>query len=560
MKRMGKKCLVLILSLILLLALVPGGASAAAVVASGSCGADGDDLTWTLYSDGLLTISGTGAMADFDGGAPWKSKTAAILRAEIGSGVTSIGRYAFSGCSKMTGISIPPTVTSIEHDAFSGCSGLARVEISSLAAWCGISMSPNCNPLELAHHLYLNGTEVTKLTVPNGVTYIGDYVFSDCSGLTGVTIPAGVTTIMDYAFADCRDLESVTIANGAVSIGNYAFAYCGELAGITIPASVTSIGAAAFSECTGLIQVTFVGSETQWNAIDISDVENDPLFNADIRFKPAAPTLTAVYVSGKVNVNWNTVSDATKYGLYRREYHGSWSTWSPVEDSMTGTSVIDGSVVAGTEYQYRVRAYNGIWGDYSAPVNVKAQTIVKPAAPDPAVTYAGGKVNVTWAAVSGAKKYALYRSCYKNGAWTGWTIISTKLTGTGYSDTGVEAGYRYQYRMKAYNGAWSSYSSNVNVYSVSAPLSAPVIAAAASGGRITVSWGTVSGGIKYAVYRAEYRDGKWGKWSALKTNIKSTETSYADTAVEAGVKYQYRMKVFNGLWSAYSNTVTVIGA
>lgn len=271
--------------------------------------------------------------------------------------------------------------------------------------------------------------------------------------------------------------------------------------------------------------------------------------------KPAAPDVTATFASGKVTVKWNAVSGASKYALYRREYGSSWSSWTAVSTSLTGTSYTDGSVAVGKVYQYRMKAYNGTWSDYSASAEVKV--ISKPASPVFTVAYEDGSMHVVWNAVSGAKKYALYRSCYKNGAWTSWTIVNTRLTGTSYTDTAVEEGYRYQYRMKAYNGLWSDYSANVNVYSVSVPLEAPSVAAAAGSGQITVVWGTVEGGVKYALYRAAYENGQWGKWSALNTTIKGSITSYMDKNVQSGVKYQYRMKVFNGLWSAYSTSVTV---
>ena len=95
--------------------------------------------------------------------------------------------------------------------------------------------------------------------------------------------------------------------------------------------------------------------------------------------------------------------------------------------------------------------------------------------------------------------------------------------------------------------------------SVSVPPAAPVISASAESGQIAVTWGSVPGAVKYAVYRAAYENGKWGKWTALSTVVKGASTGYADTTARAGVKYQYRMKAFNGLWSAYSGTVTVFG-
>ncbi len=94
------------------------------------------------------------------------------------------------------------------------------------------------------------------------VTSIGDYAFSDCSGLTSVTIPDSVTSIGDYAFCKCSGLTSITIPNSVTSIGNSAFYNCKSLTSITIPDSVTSIGDYAFSDCSGLTSITIPDSVT----------------------------------------------------------------------------------------------------------------------------------------------------------------------------------------------------------------------------------------------------------------------------------------------------------
>ena len=154
----------------------------------------------------------------------------------IGNGVTSIGLSAFYNCSGLTSVTIPDSVTSIGPFAFYGCSGLTSVYITDLAKWCRISFFDNlANPLRKGTDIYLNGEKITDLVIPDGVASIGNYAFSGCSGLTSVTIPASVTSIGETAFWDCSGLTSVTIPDSVTSIGDNSFYGCSGLTSVTIP-------------------------------------------------------------------------------------------------------------------------------------------------------------------------------------------------------------------------------------------------------------------------------------------------------------------------------------
>ena len=99
----------------------------AALASSGTCGAN---LTWTLDNEGTLTISGTGAMNDFEyKSSPWCSFRYSVRAIQIEPGVTSIGNYTFSGCSSLTNVAIPASVMRIGVNAFSGCSSLIKIDI-----------------------------------------------------------------------------------------------------------------------------------------------------------------------------------------------------------------------------------------------------------------------------------------------------------------------------------------------------------------------------------------------------------------------------------------------
>ena len=174
----------------------------------------------------------------------------------IPNSVTSIGDWAFYGCSGLTSVTIPNSVMSIGDYAFEDCSGLTSVHISDIAAWCNIDFGhDSSNPLSYAHHLYLNGEEVKDLVIPNSVTSIGVYVFYECSGLTSVTIGNSVMSIGHSAFYNCSGLTSVTIGNSVTSIGEYAFIGCTGLTSVTIGSGVKSIGKWAFFACLKLLDV-----------------------------------------------------------------------------------------------------------------------------------------------------------------------------------------------------------------------------------------------------------------------------------------------------------------
>ena len=137
--------------------------------------------------------------------------------------VTSIGNYAFYGCSSLTNITIPDSITSIGNNTFYNCSNL------------------------------------TSIAVPDGVISLGDHAFSRCSGLTAITIPNSVTNIKDSAFSRCTSLTSITVSTSVTSIESGAFSGCISLASITIPDRATSIGNGAFNDCISLASVTYKG-------------------------------------------------------------------------------------------------------------------------------------------------------------------------------------------------------------------------------------------------------------------------------------------------------------
>ncbi len=181
----------------------------------------------------------------------------------IPESVKKIGNYAFFGCSGLTSVTIPNSVTTIGDYAFDECSSLTKAEFASVESLCKMKFDNySSNPLTYANHLYINGEEVTEVSIPNSITSIGDYTFSGCSSLTSVNIPGSVTTIGDGAFEDCNNLTSVNIPDSVTRIGDSAFSGCSGLTSVAIPNLVTSIGYSAFHNCSGLTSVTIPNSVT----------------------------------------------------------------------------------------------------------------------------------------------------------------------------------------------------------------------------------------------------------------------------------------------------------
>ncbi len=223
--------------------------------AKGTCG---ENLSWVLYDNGILTISGTGAMDDWSyGQQPWYMARQNIKSVVIDDEVTSIGSYAFAYCSKITSVEIGDGVTSIGGDAFynctglktlkigkgltsiqwssfQGCTGLMDVYIGDLAAWCAIDFTTEYTPLHYAKNLYIENSLVTDLVIPGDITYIGSRAFSGFKGLTSVTFSEGTTNIGWSAFSNCTSLTSVSISASVNSIQTGAFDGCSSLTGFIV--------------------------------------------------------------------------------------------------------------------------------------------------------------------------------------------------------------------------------------------------------------------------------------------------------------------------------------
>ena len=148
-----------------------------------------------------------------------------LISIEVPNSVTKIGNYAFQQCSSLTSVTIPNSVTTIGNVAFMNCSKLTSVHITDLEAWCRINFADYySNPLYYAHHLFMDGKEITNLVIPNSVGSIGDLAFFYCSRLNTITIPNNMTSIGEKAFFGCSGLTDVyCYAENIPTTGGNAF-------------------------------------------------------------------------------------------------------------------------------------------------------------------------------------------------------------------------------------------------------------------------------------------------------------------------------------------------
>lgn len=269
----SKKVLIVVLVIVLLLIFFAVGTAVAAktVKASGECG---ENLTWTLYNNGNLVISGTGEMTAPDNpesvSMPWREYSEKIKYITISDGVTSLAYYAFFDCTSVESITvdennpyfssvdgvlfskdktlimlyhkknrkteyvIPDSVISIGDIDFNGCSSLKRITIGS-----GVE--------SIEHHAFQNCTSLESITVSEnnsnfssagGVLYNKDktelILCPVKNEKTEYVIPDSVVTIRDIAFNDCSLLKSVTIGSSVEAMYDYTFRYCESLADITV--------------------------------------------------------------------------------------------------------------------------------------------------------------------------------------------------------------------------------------------------------------------------------------------------------------------------------------
>lgn len=228
----------------------------------------------SLLDGKTLTISGTGAMPDFDfpngNLAPWWNyKALGMIKAGIGGlnlngikidpigdlkkivikdGVTNVSNYALFCLPAATQITLPESVTSIGRYGIALCAKLKGISLPKAVTAIG--------------DFGLAGNSFTAVSLPDGLQTLGRGAFDACASLSGITLPAAITAVPDKCFNDCTKLLTVDYKGEVTAIGERAFEGCKSLTKAPIPAAVTALGNSAFNGCIALTDVTLPGGVT----------------------------------------------------------------------------------------------------------------------------------------------------------------------------------------------------------------------------------------------------------------------------------------------------------
>ena len=221
---------------------------------------DETDITATLYANGHLDLTGTGKFE----ATPWPAKITSVT---ISEGITNVAWSAFSGCKRLTEVSLPSTMKYIDGYAFEGCTALTSITIPDAVQWIEENAFAGCTALSevqmsaalsaLGEMAFYGCTALKTIAFPQTLTHVGERAFENCTALTAVTGLEKVESIEPSTFRGCTALTTVSDLLSAQYVDNYAFKDCTALTGITFGDALTEIGSQAFYNCTSLAAVTF---------------------------------------------------------------------------------------------------------------------------------------------------------------------------------------------------------------------------------------------------------------------------------------------------------------
>jgi hypothetical protein len=314
--------------------------------------------------------------------------------------VGAIPDSACNGRSKLKSVTIGSRITSIGNSAFKNCFSLTNITIPNSVTSIGESAVQSCSGL-------------TSITIPNSVTTIGASAFQNCSGLTSITIPNSVTSIgpngdEGYVFFNCSKLVSAILPANITYISGSMFTNCIKLESITIPNSVTSIGASAFQNCSSLTSVYFLGNiptiannnftVTGDTAYYITGATNTSILtmfttrsslslsqmNTLIGYIQPSPVITTITTSNRtMSINFTQLTNLEIPTITNYAYSTDGINYTDLTPAQTTSPLQITGLTNGQTYSFTIKAYNGEYSDASNSVSV---TVPFPPSSAPVIT------------------------------------------------------------------------------------------------------------------------------------------------------------------------------
>lgn len=316
----------------------------------------GDNARWTMFNDGKLVISGTGAIDDKK---LWLTFNKLITEVTVNDGITNIPSNAFENCENLTKVIIPQSVIYIGYGAFSGCSSLINVTLGD-------------NVTDIGDNAFYNCSVLTEISIGNAVTNIGNNAFYNCSSLKELVFPDSITRIGENAFNGCIAVErvyfqgdvfswckisfgqgsnplryahnlfinneiikEVSIPNTITSIGTYVFDGWNGIS-VSIPDCITTIGEGAFSGCKDLTKISLPNTLTYIGRWAFSECIAEIIWGENPIITSIGESAFNSYRGTKIEIPisiTNIGSDAFRYcsNLKDITYQGTKEQWGAIQ-------------------------------------------------------------------------------------------------------------------------------------------------------------------------------------------------------------------------------------
>ena len=382
--------------------------SSSVQIASGKCG---DNLTWTLFQDGVLEIVGLGEMYNYGASeeSPWKDYRQNIKSVSFGDGITSIGNYAFFQCNRINYVTIPPTVNSLGEGAFNQCSEIKKVEI-----YASIS--------DIKEMTFLYCEKLETISFPSTLTSIERKAFSGCNSLKEIDIPASVISIKSEAFFNCDALQKVSFHEGLKSIGGVAFLECDSLKEIILPRSIQTIDSHAFgylgSGKIGFQRIDDFTITGYSGSVAKSYADNNGFTFVNIESIDNEEPNISLYSTNDITPSQTvTISLSDNVGI-KGYYWGTSSSYSNNTYTTTSNTSISKTVdSAGTYYATAVDTS----GNVSATVSI---TFYKTT-----LNANGGSVSTTSVLTKSGNSFTFPTPTRSNYTYVGWSTSSSATSG-----------------------------------------------------------------------------------------------------------------------------------